>query len=171
MPSSCSYIAHKLEAVLASQSLPRRQCYIAGFAWCSGGRTIPLLSTNCFIFAVTKGPHLLNSSHVTAAGKLGGTTNIGEVASHRQLHVTMPPLVIMCHNKICVSVGNVTTLALVDMGASASIISMDFKTQLGRKVMFQWDNASTFRAVSGELLRPLGVCISNGSLSDNVYQA
>lgn len=59
----------------------------------------------------------------------------------------------------------------MDTGASVSVISVNFKTKLGRKVMFRQNDGSSFHAVIGKLLRPLGVCTANVYFSDNVYKA
>lgn len=73
----------------------------------------------------------------------------------------LPSPVLMLKNKVGIVVDGVRTTALVDTGATVSVMSADFKNRLGRKVMFSWDKVATFRGVGGESLRPLGVCSVN----------
>lgn len=61
----------------------------------------------------------------------------------------------MLKNKVEIVVDNVRTMALVDTGATVSVMSVDFKNRLGRKVMFTWDKVVTFRGVGGEWLHSL----------------
>lgn len=75
----------------------------------------------------------------------------------------------MFKNKVHVFVDGVDTMALVDTGATVSIMSAAFKGQLGRKVMFLWEKATTFCGVGGNSLCPIGVCTAAVSLSDQVF--
>lgn len=77
----------------------------------------------------------------------------------------------MLKNKVEIMVDNVRTMALVDTGATVSVMSVDFKNRLGRKVMFTWDNVVTFRGVGGEWLHPLGVCSVNISFGGHLFRA
>lgn len=75
----------------------------------------------------------------------------------------------MLKNKVNVLIDGVTTMALVDTGASVSIMSVLFKGLLGRKVMFRWDRGTSFRGVSGDSLYPVGVCNVDVSLGGRVF--
>lgn len=67
----------------------------------------------------------------------------------------LPSPVLMLKNKVEIIVDGVRTMALVDTGATVSVMSIDFKNSLGPKVMFSWDKVVTFRGVGGEPLCPL----------------
>lgn len=75
----------------------------------------------------------------------------------------------MDKNKVQVSVDGVSTMALVDTGATVSVMSYAFKERLGRKVMFSWDQPLSFRGVGGEWLRPMGVCSVNVSVAGKTF--
>lgn len=77
----------------------------------------------------------------------------------------------MLQNKVQVLVDDVPTMALIDTGASVSVMSLVFKQRLGRKVMFHWDKPATFRAVSGAFLRPVGVCTASVSVAGKTFKA
>uniref|UniRef100_L7LVQ9 RNA-directed DNA polymerase n=1 Tax=Rhipicephalus pulchellus TaxID=72859 RepID=L7LVQ9_RHIPC len=77
----------------------------------------------------------------------------------------------MLKNKVSVWIDSVLTMALVDTGATISVMSFAFKRLLGRKVLFCWDRTDTFRGVSGELLHPVGVCSVEVSLGGHVFNA
>lgn len=77
----------------------------------------------------------------------------------------------MLKNKVHVFIDGVSTMALVDTGATISVMSVLFKSLLGRKVMFRWDQNSSFRGVSGDSLYPVGVCNVNVSLGGKVFNA
>lgn len=85
------------------------------------------------------------------------------------LSTEMPPAVAMIKNKVHVLVDGVSAMALVDTGATVSVMSLGFKGLLGRKVVFQWDQAATFCGVSGESLRPVCVCTAEVSLAGGVF--
>lgn len=68
-----------------------------------------------------------------------------------------------------VTIDGICTMALVDTGAMRSVMSLSFKNRLRRKVMFSLDTHAKFRGVSGEILRPLGVCAVNVLLADKCY--
>lgn len=75
----------------------------------------------------------------------------------------------MLKNKVHVLVDDIPTMALVDTGATISVMSLNFKALLGQKVMFSWDNISTFRSVSGDTLCPIGVCTADVCLCGKVF--
>lgn len=77
----------------------------------------------------------------------------------------------MFKNKVFVLIDGVSSMALVDTGATVSVMSLAFKSLLGRKVMFRWDRADTFRGVSGELLYPVGVCNVDVTLGGQIFNA
>lgn len=83
----------------------------------------------------------------------------------------LPSPVLMLKNKVEIVVDGVRTMALVDTGATVSVMSIDFKNRLGRKVMFDWDKVVTFRGVGGESLRPLGVCSVNVCFGGHSFRA
>lgn len=83
----------------------------------------------------------------------------------------MPPPVSMSTNKVDVLIDGVPTSALVDTGATVSVMSSDFKTRIGRKVMFCWEDYATFRAVSKESLRPKGVCTATVTFGSKLFKA
>lgn len=75
----------------------------------------------------------------------------------------------MLKNKVHVLVDDIPTMALVDTGATISVMSLNFKALLGQKVMFSWNNISTFRSVSGDTLCPIGVCTADVCLCGKVF--
>lgn len=75
----------------------------------------------------------------------------------------------MFKNKVEVFVDGVCTMALVDTGATVSIMSAAFKHRLGQKVMFLWEKATTFCGVGGNSLCPIGVCTAEVCLGDQVF--
>lgn len=77
----------------------------------------------------------------------------------------------MVKNKIEVLIDGVPTMALVDTGATVSVMSKAFKDSLGTKVMFSWDRSATFRGVGGEPLWPLGTCTVDVSLGGKSFKA
>lgn len=81
----------------------------------------------------------------------------------------MPPPVIMSKNKIRVEIDGFCTSALVDTGATISVMSLSFKSRIGRKVMFSWGESTRFRGVGGEVLHPVGVCAVNVLLAGKVF--
>lgn len=83
----------------------------------------------------------------------------------------LPSPVLMLKNKVEIVVDGVRTMGLVDTGATVSVMSIDFKNRLGRKVMFDWDKVVTFRGVGGESLRPLGVCSVNVCFGGHSFRA
>lgn len=74
----------------------------------------------------------------------------------------------MLKNKVRVFVDDVPVMALVDTGATISVMSACFKDTLGRKVLFKWNQASKFCGVSGEALHPVGVCQADVFLGGRV---
>lgn len=76
----------------------------------------------------------------------------------------------MMQNKVHVLVDGLPTMALIDTGAAVSVMSLNFKSRLGPKVMFCWDNCATFRAVSGESLYPVGMCVASVALGHRVFK-
>lgn len=76
----------------------------------------------------------------------------------------------MTQNKVPVLVDGLPTMALIDTGAAVSVMSFNFKLRLGHKVMFRWNSSATFRAVSGETLSPIGVCVVSVTLGDKVFK-
>lgn len=103
------------------------------------------------------------------AGKLVSAADGGEVAGRSSMNKPLP--VFMMTNKVQVLVDGVCTVALVDTGAIVSVTSSAFKDSLGRKVMFKWDQAISFRGVGGETLRPLGVCTANVCTGGRTFKA
>lgn len=77
----------------------------------------------------------------------------------------------MVTNKVEVFIDGVSTVALVDTGATVSVMSSAFKDSLGRKVMFKWDKNISFRGVGGEPLCPLGVCTVDVWLGGRTFKA
>lgn len=75
----------------------------------------------------------------------------------------------MLKNKVNVLIDGIPTMALVDTGATVSVMSLAFKNRLGHKVMFSWTDAITFRGVGGEWLHPLGVCAVSVLLAGKVF--
>lgn len=75
----------------------------------------------------------------------------------------------MLKNKVNVLIDGVSTMALVDTGATVSVMSVVFKNLLGRKVMFHWDHSTSFRGVSGDSLYPVGVCNVDVSLGGQTF--
>lgn len=116
---------------------------------------------------------------VTTAGKLAGAANGGEAAAQslRNMPLTgqsqseLPSPVCMLRNTVEVLVDGTRTMALIDTGATVFVISFAFKSRLGRKVMFKWDQMVTFRGVGGESLCPLGVCSVNVSFGGHTFRA
>ena len=76
----------------------------------------------------------------------------------------------MLKNKLEVFIDNNRTMALVDTGATVSIMSLAFKNSLGRKVMFGWDQAVVFRGVGGDSLVPLGACSASVVIGGQVFR-
>lgn len=66
-------------------------------------------------------------------------------------------------------IDGVSTMALVDTGATVSLMSVLFKSLLGRKVMFRWDQSTSFRGVGGDSLYPVGVCNVDVSLGGRIF--
>ena len=81
----------------------------------------------------------------------------------------MPPPVMMSKNKIRVFIDGFCASALVDTGATISVMSISFKNRIGRKVMFSWGESTRFRGVGGEVLHPVGVCAVNVLLAGKVF--
>lgn len=81
----------------------------------------------------------------------------------------MPPPVTMFRNKISVVIDGLCATALVDTGATISVMSNFFKDRIGRKVMFPWHESTRFRGVGGEILHPLGICTVNVLLAERVF--
>lgn len=77
----------------------------------------------------------------------------------------------MDKNKVEVFIDGVQTMALVDTGATVSIMSRAFKERIGHKVMFCWDRGAIFRGVGGEPLCPIGICTVDVSLAGKIFQA
>lgn len=75
----------------------------------------------------------------------------------------------MLKNRVHVCIDGVSTMALVDTGATVSVMSVLFKSLLGRKVMFCWDQSTSFRGVGGDSLYPVGVCNVDVSLGGRVF--
>lgn len=93
----------------------------------------------------------------------------GEAARYQTLSTDIPPSVFMLKNKVHVLVDGVPTMALVDTGATISVMSVNFKNLLGLKVMFCISRGATFRGVSGDALSPVGVCTVDVSLCGKVF--
>lgn len=75
----------------------------------------------------------------------------------------------MLKNRVHVLVDTVPTMALVDTGATISVMSVNFKNLLGPKVMFCLSPGVTFRGVSGDALCPVGFCTVDVSLCGKVF--
>lgn len=81
----------------------------------------------------------------------------------------MPLPFVLLKNKLDIFIDGIRTEALVDTGASVSVISLAFKNRLGRKVMFICDRHPQLRGVDGNILRPIGVCSASVLLGkDNI---
>ena len=81
----------------------------------------------------------------------------------------MPPPVTMFKNRIRVSIDGLSATALVDTGATISVMSVSFKDRIGRKVMFPCQESTRFRGVGGDVLQPVGVCAVNVLLAGTVF--
>lgn len=106
---------------------------------------------------------------VTAAGKLVGAADGGEVAGYQELSEDIPSSVLMPKNKVRVLVDGIPTLALVDTGSTIFVMSVSFKNCLGLKVMFYLSRGAIFRGVRGDAVCPLGVCTMDVSLCGKVF--